>query len=172
MNEVPLIQNVQKNDINTSIIAIKKQLKELNAMLGLIDTSSNLPDMSPYIKKTDVTNEVQRFNLNPVTSNAVYEAIIKSIELDWTNAESVTLSTRDYIVKKNGWLVGYVTGNDNVNAYVKVNDVTIARTDFVRNAYINSADFQIMVKKGDVVKTTGALLSQTVNLVPYKYFNN
>ena len=75
MNEVPLIQNVQKNDINTSIIAIKKQLKELNAMLGLIDTSSNLPDMSPYIKKTDITNEVQRFNLNPVTSNAVSQSL-------------------------------------------------------------------------------------------------
>ena len=76
MNEIPLVQNVQKNDINTSIIAIKKQLKELNAMLGLIDVPSNdSPDMSPYVRKDEVVDVVRRFDQSPVTSNAVSESL-------------------------------------------------------------------------------------------------
>lgn len=74
MNEVPLIQNVQKNDINTSIIAIKKQLKQLIEAVGLIE-SPNSPDMSPYVKKTDIVDYVQIGNQNPVTSNGVYVAL-------------------------------------------------------------------------------------------------
>lgn len=75
MNEVPLIEKVQKNDINTTIIAIKKQLKELNALLGLIDIQSDKQDLSPYVRKDEVIDEVKRFDLSPVTSNAVSKAI-------------------------------------------------------------------------------------------------
>ena len=74
MNEVPLIQDVRKNDINTSIIAIKKQLKQLIEAVGLIE-SPNSPDMSPYVKKTDIVDNVQIGNQNPVTSNGVYVAL-------------------------------------------------------------------------------------------------
>jgi hypothetical protein len=75
MDEVPLIEKVQKNDINTTIIAIKKQLKELNALLGLIDIQSDKQDLSPYVRKDEVIDEVKRFDLSPVTSNAVSKAI-------------------------------------------------------------------------------------------------
>lgn len=78
MNEVPLIQEVRKNDINTSIIAIKKQLKQLIEAVGLIE-SPNAPDLSPYVKKADVTDVVEVGNSNPVTSNGVAIAIEESI---------------------------------------------------------------------------------------------
>lgn len=58
MNEVPLIEKVQKNDINTTIIAIKKQLKELNALLGLIDIQSDKQDLSPYVRKDEVIKAI------------------------------------------------------------------------------------------------------------------
>lgn len=80
MDEVPLIEKVQKNDINTTIIAIKKQLKELNALLGLIDIQSDKQDLSPYVRKDEVIDEVKRFDLSPVTSNAVANSLSYSTE--------------------------------------------------------------------------------------------
>ncbi len=69
MNDVPLIQKADINSINTSIIAIKKQLKQLNEALGLVDVPSI--DTSVFVKKSDVVDVVQSGNMNPVTSNAV-----------------------------------------------------------------------------------------------------
>ena len=70
MNDVPLVKDNNVNDINTSIIAIKKQLKQLNEALGLIDVP-NAPDLSPYVRKDEVVDIVESGNMNPVTSNAV-----------------------------------------------------------------------------------------------------
>ena len=70
MNDVPLIQSVDLNAINTSIIAIKKQLKQINEVLGLIDVP-DAQDLSPYVKKTDIVDVIESGNMNPVTSNAV-----------------------------------------------------------------------------------------------------
>ena len=70
MNDVPLIQSPDTNSINTSIIAIKKQLRTINEALGLIDIP-DAPDLSPYVKKSDVVDTVESGNMNPVTSNAV-----------------------------------------------------------------------------------------------------
>lgn len=86
MDEVPLIDKVQKNDINTTIIAIKKQLKELNALLGLIDIQSDKQDLSPYVRKDEVIDEVKRFDLSPVTSNAVANSLSYSTEEKKTGA--------------------------------------------------------------------------------------
>lgn len=72
MNDVPLVKDNKINDINTSIIAIKKQLKQINETVGLIDIS-DAPDLSPYVKKSDIVDVVASGNMNPVTSNAVAE---------------------------------------------------------------------------------------------------
>ena len=69
MNDIPLIQKADINSINTSIIAIKKQLKQLNEALGLVDVPSI--DTSVFVKKSDVVDVVEADNMNPVTSNAV-----------------------------------------------------------------------------------------------------
>jgi len=74
MNDVPLVKDNKINDINTSIIAIKKQLKQLNEAVGLIDIP-DMPDLSPYIKKSDVVDAVASGNMNPVTSNAVAQSL-------------------------------------------------------------------------------------------------
>ena len=77
MNDVPLIQNADINSINTSIIAIKKQLKQINEALGLIDTPD--VDLSPFVKKEDVVDAVESGNLNPITSNAVANNITNTV---------------------------------------------------------------------------------------------
>lgn len=67
---IPLIQNVEKQDINTSIIAIKKELQTLQDKETAVDI-----DLSDYVKKDDVADVVEADNLNPVTSNAVAQAL-------------------------------------------------------------------------------------------------
>ena len=71
MNDVPLVQKNDINSINTSLIAIKKQLKQLTEAVGLID----VPDLSPYVKKTDVVDVVEAGNMHSVSSNAVAESL-------------------------------------------------------------------------------------------------
>ncbi|MBO7714201.1 MAG: hypothetical protein J6S85_11560 [Methanobrevibacter sp.] len=75
MNDVPLVNANDINSINTSIIAIKKQLMQLNEAVGLIDTPDVNIDFNPFVKKSDVVNTVQSGNMNPVTSNAVANAL-------------------------------------------------------------------------------------------------
>ena len=90
MNDVPLIQSPDTNSINTSIIAIKKQLRTINEALGLIDIP-DAPDLSPYVKKTDVVDVVESGNMNPVTSNAVANSNAMPVdEVTSDNMHSVT----------------------------------------------------------------------------------
>ena len=79
MNDVPLVNKNDINSINTSLIAIKKQLKLLNKAVGLIETP-NSPDLTPYVKKSDIVDTVQSGNMNPVTSNAVSESLSYSTD--------------------------------------------------------------------------------------------
>lgn len=69
MNDVPLVKANNIHDINTSIIAIKKQLKQLNEAVGLIDMPTI--DTSIFVKKSEVVDVIEEGNMNPVTSNAV-----------------------------------------------------------------------------------------------------
>ncbi len=85
MNDVPLVKVNDINSINTSIIAIKKQLRLLNEAVGLIDTPDVNIDLNPFVKKSDIVNTVQSGNLNPVTSNAVATAL--STRLDYVYDE-------------------------------------------------------------------------------------
>ena len=70
MNDVPLVKDNNINSINTSIIAIKKQLRQIVEAVGLIDIP-DMPDLSPFVRKDEVVDTVQSGNNNPVTSNAV-----------------------------------------------------------------------------------------------------
>ena len=49
---IPLINEVNKNDINTSIIAIKKNIERINTLLGLNNTEEI--DTSEFVKKSDI----------------------------------------------------------------------------------------------------------------------
>ena len=79
---IPLINDVNKNDINTSIIAIKKDLERINTLLGLnnteeIDTSIFATKEELEQAKTDLApvDEVTIGNMHSVTSGAVAGAL-------------------------------------------------------------------------------------------------
>ena len=77
---IPLIQKPEKDDINTSIIAIKRNIERINMLLGLVDNDS--PDLSGFATKQELqeavtelqpVDEVTVGNMQSVSSNAVAE---------------------------------------------------------------------------------------------------
>ena len=210
---IPLVRNNSVDDINTSIIAIRKQLQEGGGNGTMSNVNVNV--------KYEVTDTVEDGNSLPVTSQGVYDYIARNVTLasvpvgatlsfygntvpetflfcngaafdeqqypalyamlgdnhtpveghtfDWDNAESITLSTSDYVVQKNGWIVGFGVGQS--RGEILINGVVVARYDNTAT-YNYTADIQIKVKKGDVIKTTSNILStdQNFHLIPYKYY--
>ena len=83
---IPLVQNNEKDSINTSIIAIKRQIERINALLGLsnseeIDTSvfATKDELQQAVTDLQPVDEVTADNMQSVTSNAVYE-VTKNID--------------------------------------------------------------------------------------------
>ena len=77
---IPLIQKPDKDDINTSIIAIKRNIERINMLLGLsnseeIDTSmfATKDELQQAVTDLQPVNEVAVDNMHSVTSNAVAE---------------------------------------------------------------------------------------------------
>lgn len=88
---IPLIQKPEKDDINTSIIAIKRNIERINMLLGLVDNES--PDLSGFATKQELqdavtelqpVDEVTVDNMQSVTSDAVAEAL-KPYSKGWQN---------------------------------------------------------------------------------------
>lgn len=83
---IPLVQNNEKDSINTSIIAIKRNIERINMLLGLsnseeIDTSkfATKDELQQAVTDLQPVNEVAVDNMQSVTSNAVYE-VTKNID--------------------------------------------------------------------------------------------
>jgi hypothetical protein len=57
---IPLVRNNTKDAINTSIIAIKKNLERINSLLGLADSSE--PDLSGLATKQELEDTVTEIN--------------------------------------------------------------------------------------------------------------
>ena len=79
---IPLIQKPDKDDINTSIIAIKRNIERINMLLGLsnseeIDTSmfATKDELQQAVTDLQPVNEVAVDNMHSVTSSAVAEAL-------------------------------------------------------------------------------------------------
>ena len=88
---IPLIQEATKDAINTSIIAIKRNIERINMLLGLVDNDS--PDLSGFATKQELqdavtelqpVDEVTVGNMHSVTSNAVAVANSYSITEHFT----------------------------------------------------------------------------------------
>ena len=88
---IPLVQNNEKDSINTSIIAIKRNIEHINMLLGLVDSGS--PDLSGLATKQELedavnslqpVDEVAIDNMQSVTSNAVAVSLNK---LNYTTSE-------------------------------------------------------------------------------------
>lgn len=75
---IPLVQEATKDDINTSIIAIKRNIERINMLLGLsnseeIDTSkfATKEELQQAVTDLQPVDEVAIDNMQSVTSNAV-----------------------------------------------------------------------------------------------------
>lgn len=106
MNDVPLIQKADVNAINTSIIAIKKQLKQLNEAVGLID----IPDVpSNVLTRNDLVDAVIDGDTRAVTSNAVAEVTTnqKNVTYTLSTQSSYTVIDGIYAHKQIGNIVQF-----------------------------------------------------------------
>lgn len=90
--------------------------------------------------------------------------------LDWDNAESITLSTSDYVVQKNGLLVGYTLPTTGYSTKIIINNIPVATGAYVAGGYISYNQIQIPVQKGDIVKCDYGFTEQFIKLIPYKYY--
>lgn len=79
---IPLVQNNEKDSINTSIIAIKRNIERINMLLGLVDSGS--PDLSGLATKQELedavnslqpVDEVTVGNMQSVSSDAVAKVV-------------------------------------------------------------------------------------------------
>jgi len=93
---------------------------------------------------------------------------VRGHTLDWNNAESITISTSNYVVQKNGWLVGYYQGGGQEK--ITVNGVIVSAS-WVSGSGDNPREgIQIPVVKGDIIKSDTTINDQNLSLVPYKYY--
>lgn len=119
---IPLIQDNQKDSINASLIAIKREEERLQALIAEADKKiAQLNELK--VSKSDIVDEVTLNNMQSVTSNAVYESVAKvtsvtggrvisfpnglkilAVKIDWTGdtgvsylgAATVAYSVRTY----------------------------------------------------------------------------
>ena len=65
---IPLVQEATKDAINTSIIAIKRNIERINMLLGLVDSGS--PDLSGLATKQELEDAIDEVeaSLQPVDS--------------------------------------------------------------------------------------------------------
>ena len=106
---IPLVQNNEKDSINTSIIAIKKNIERINSILGLVDSGSDI-DTSEFVKKSDIVDVVQSGNMNPVTSNAVATSNAMPVDTVTSgNMHSVTSNAVSTLLKKYTYTISSVT---------------------------------------------------------------
>jgi hypothetical protein len=185
MNDIPLIQKADINSINTSIIAIKKQLKQLNEALGLVDVPSI--DTSVFVKKSDVVDVVEADNMNPVTSNAVVpvdevtsgnmhsvtsNAVAENLKLNDIKTTTISNSSATpTIIDKSGFLIviGKISGNSPCT--LSVNTKTVC-TATIHNGYSNVPfSFIFPVSKGDSVYLTYNVSFVTIDNTFIREFN-
>ena len=125
---IPLVQNNEKDSINTSIIAIKRNIERINMLLGLsnseeIDTSkfATKDELQQAVTDLQPVDEVAADNMHSVTSNAVAN------ELDggtWENVEGINYKRIGkmiflvinqeviYFTSSGGYAKSVSTGND------------------------------------------------------------
>ena len=103
---IPLVQNNEKDSINTSIIAIKRNIERINMLLGLsnseeIDTSkfATKDELQQAVTDLQPVDEVTVDNMHSVTSNAVYNKIKYTYDTNFlvtsgNSATEVSVETR------------------------------------------------------------------------------
>lgn len=160
---IPLVRNNTKDAINTSIIAIKKNLERINSLLGLADSSE--PDLSGLATKQELEDAVTEINntidevetsllpvntvtsgdMHSVTSNAVYNSLFP----DYANPITIGVgrswtATEDCYIM---WL--YLSASSNKKLYINGNQVN--NQDYTSSLYVST--FFGNIKKGDILSS-------------------
>jgi hypothetical protein len=146
---IPLVQNNEKDSINTSIIAIKRQIERINMLLGLsnseeIDTSkfATKEELQQAVTDLQPVDEVTADNMHSVTSNAVASAIqrIKSYFTTeqptggkWIDGKPIY---RKVIEQNFGTGQTIITHNLGISRYIDVR-VFVGSVQYV-NSYLSS----------------------------------
>ena len=113
---IPLVQKAEKDDINTSIIAIKRNIERINMLLGLVDSGGSDPDLSGLATKQELQDAVESLqpvdevtvdNMQSVTSNAVAKALSYSTTEQivgyWIDGKPIYKITQDLGAYNGGW---------------------------------------------------------------------
>ena len=162
---IPLVRNNTKDAINTSIIAIKKNLERINSLLGLMDSSE--PDLSGFATKQELEDAVTEINntidevetslqpvdtvtsgdMHSVTSNAVNTAIggskIKRASYSATYDNTSMSSSNGYktipisseIQNSNIISVYYIFGQTSSSRGLQITPVNVANGNLYFNYY-------------------------------------
>ena len=167
---IPLVQNNEKDSINTSIIAIKKNLERINSLLGLVDSSGS--DLSGLATKQELEDAVTEINntidevetslqpvdavasgdMHSVTSNAVASAI----NLPWqqmtiaNSGDNVINGSNLYTVYldlPNGSTIYYITGWLEFKAGTVPNSTVLF--SLPKKAYINTRVVSVITHIGN-----------------------
>jgi hypothetical protein len=120
---IPLVQEATKDAINTSIIAIKRNIERINMLLGLVDSGS--PDLSGLATKQELedaitqvetdlapVDEVTSGNMQSVTSNAVAVEFNKYLKQNGSN-----VGDRNTTSVRQSAILNILTNNPNIMSF-------------------------------------------------------
>ena len=113
---IPLVRNNTKDAINTSIIAIKKNLERINSLLGLMDNSD--PDLSGLATKQELENAVTEIN------NTIDEVETSLQPVDTVTSGDMHSVTSNAVASALGGIhfVGSIVGSQSSRTYYKINN--------------------------------------------------
>ena len=169
---IPLVQENTKDAINTSIIAIKRNIERINSLLGL--TSSEETDTSIFATKEELealetalqpVDEVTVDNMHSVTSNAVAVAMKYCIN----SADRMSISSTTWTAIDDVYVNFIITNTSNVSNYnLKINDTDVCVFDslLIAGTTYYIIHFSGIVKKGDVL--TSNILNNSNNCRVFK----
>ena len=153
---IPLVQEATKDAINTSIIAIKRNIERINMLLGLVDSGS--PDLSGLATKQELedaitqvetdlapVDEVTSGNMQSVTSNAVAEKCLRFPDY----AHRITINSEPWTATEDCFVMYAIIGAAKHELYI--DNIEVSSWDSTSNIYV--ATFAGYVRKGQVVKS-------------------
>ena len=160
---IPLVQNNEKDSINTSIIAIKRNIERINMLLGL--SNSEEIDTSEFIKKSDIVDEVTVGEMQSVTSNAVANLLIGEVD------NSIATNVTTYTAPKSGfyYIIYDCGGNGGATDDLYINDKNIGFSLAPNNSIIY-VPLTVILKKGDVIRTSTNFSSSRIRIRAFRSF--
>jgi hypothetical protein len=158
-----------RQEVNTSLLALKREAFNLETLINqaaktLTDVNNRIAALEnvqgDYVKKTDITDTIESGNMNPVTSNAVYDNSFKMLLSENNDPDNYpTDAVRIYKVRNYStlsWLgddgfIITIPWNNNYIFQIAVDD----QSNFcaVRSKSQTWNSWQKIIKSSDVVDT-------------------